>query len=124
MRRPRFQFGLFSLLWFTVGVGAIVNLLLAAGTLAVVISWLCLAVYYLGARDFVAERFHWLAALTGLVTVGVFAAVFVGWPTGSEHHRQQEIVLGLALGAMLGSCLMSYGVHLLDRVLGMVDHDV
>ncbi|HZL89007.1 MAG TPA: hypothetical protein VFB96_11580 [Pirellulaceae bacterium] len=124
MHRARFQFGLASLLWFTVGVGAIINLLLAAGSLAVLISWLCLAVYYLGARDFVAERFHWLAALTGLVTVGVFAAVFVGWPLGREQSREQEIVLGLALGAVLGSCLMSYGVHLLDRVLAVVDHEV
>ena len=122
MHRARFQFSLGSLLWFALGFGAIVNLLLAAGALAVVISWVCLAVYYLGARDFVAERFHWLAALTGLATVGVFAAAFVGWPLGSEHHREQEIVLGLALGAMLGSCLMSYGVHLFDRVLAVVDH--
>ncbi len=122
MQHARFQFGLGSLLWFTVGVGAIVNLLLAAGSFAVVISWLCLAVYYLGARDFVAERFHWLAALTGLATVGVFAAVFVGWPLGTQRGREQEIIIGLALGAVLGSCLMSYGVHLLDRLLAMVDH--
>ena len=122
MHRQRFQFGLFSLLWFTVGVAAIVNLYLAAGSLAVVISWIALAVYYLGARDFVAERFHWLAALTGLATVGAFAAVFVGWPIGSQRGNEQEIIIGLALGAILGSCLMSYGVHLLDRLLGMVDH--
>ncbi len=123
MRRARFQVGLGSLLWFTVGVGAIVNLLLAAGSLTVVISWLALAVYYLGARDFVAERFHWLAALTGLATVGVFAAVFVGWPMGMHQGHEQEVVIGLALGAILGSCLMSYGVHLLDRLLGIVDHE-
>ena len=122
MYRARFQFGLFSLLWFTVGVGAIVNLYLAAGSLAVVISWLALAIYYLGARDFIAERFHWLAALTGLATVGAFAAVFVGWPSDSHRGNEQEIIVGLALGAILGSCLMSYGVHLLDRLLGMVDH--
>jgi hypothetical protein len=122
MHRARFQFGLGSLLWFTVGVGAIVNLLLAAGSFAVVISWFCLAIYYLGAQDFVAERFHWLAALTGLATVGVFAAAFVGWPIGSRGGHEQEIIVGLALGAILGSCLMSYGVHLLDRLLGIVDH--
>ena len=122
MHRPRFQFGLASLLWFTVGVGAVVNLYLAAGSLAVVISWIALAVYYLGARDFVAERFHWLAAITGLATVGVFAAVFVGWPQGTQRGNEQEIIIGLALGAILGSCLMSYGVHLLDRLLGLVDH--
>ena len=122
MHRARFQFGLGSLLWFTVGVGAIVNLLLAGGAFSILISWLCLAVYYLGARDFVAERFHWMAALTGLATVGVFAAVFVGWPLGNQRGYQQEVIAGLALGAVLGSCLMSYGVHLLDRLLAMVDH--
>ena len=122
MHRARFQFGLGSLLWFTVGVGAIVNLLLAAGSFAVLISWLCLAVYYLGARDFVAERFHWLAALTGLATVAVFGGVFVGWPLGIHQGHEQEVIIGLALGAILGSCLMSYGVHLLDRLLAMVDY--
>jgi hypothetical protein len=122
MHRARFQFGLGTLLWFTVGVGAIVNLLLAGGAISILISWLCLAVYYLGARDFVAERFHWMAALTGLATVGVFAAAFVGWPWGNQRGHEQDVIVGLALGAVLGSCLMSYGVHLLDRLLAMVDH--
>lgn len=121
MQRARFQFGLGSLLWFTVGVGAIVNLLLAAGPSSVAISWLCLALYYLVARDRVAQRLHWIAALTGLATVVVFVGVFLGWPLGVEQRREQEIAFGLAVGAVLGSCLLSYGVHLVDRFLGVVD---
>jgi hypothetical protein len=103
------------------GVGAIVNLLLGGGAVSVLISWLCLAVYYFGARDFVAERMHWVAALTGLGTVVAFVSVFVGLPLGADSRHQQDVAIGLALGAMLGSCLMSYGIHLLDRLLAVVD---
>jgi hypothetical protein len=119
--RAQYQFGLASLLWFTVGVGAIVNLLLAGGATSIAISWLCLAIYYFVARDAVAQRLHWIAAITGLATVGVFVWALVGWPLGVEQRREQEIAFGLAVGSVLGSCLLSYGVHLVDRVLGVVD---